>query len=233
MLRNLAKIIFLAALTVAGSVGIYVYQTRNTAQEQIADLTKKKEQLEQIVQRLGSERRIAQVLVTEQHRDENNVLVTTLLLVEETRAGASLPPKRITVRGDHIYIDALVIKFQEQYIKEGDVLRGQSIALFDKIFGSAEKPEQATRIDEPGRIPDIYRGSDAKVSDFEQALWKGFWKLAEDPQLAQSQGVRVAQGQSIYGPLKPELLYTLTIKPDGNIDMTQQPVPAVFREAMR
>ncbi len=233
MIRDLVKILFLALLAVAGGVGIYVYSFRNSSQQQIVDLQRQKQELEQIVQRLGSERRIAQVLVTDQHRDSQNVLKTTLLLVEESRAGVALPPKRITVAGDHIYIDALVIKFDEEYSKAGDPLRGQSIALFDKVFGSAEMPDQATRIDPPGRIPDIYRGSDAAVSEFEQSLWKSFWNLASNPELARSQGVRVAQGQSIYGPLATDKLYTLTIRPDGNIDMTAQPVPAVFREAMK
>jgi Ni/Co efflux regulator RcnB len=234
MLRNLTKLAFLTILAVAGVAGIVAYhQSRDVKDERIAELKREKQQLEQIVERLSSERRIAQVLVTEQHRDDKGVLHTTLLLVEETKAGRTLPPKRITVRGDHVYIDALVIKFEENYIKDGDALRGQSIALFDKVFGSAEKPADATRIDEPGRIPEIYRGADVTVSDYEQALWREFWRLAEDQELARTQGVRVAQGQSVYGPLKPDLLYTMTIKPDGNIDMTAAPVPAVFREAMR
>ncbi len=233
MLRNLAKIAFLAALACAGSVGIYIYQARDAADQEKADLKRRNQQLEQIVERLSSERRIAQVLVTEQQRDEQGLLHTTLLFVEETRDGRTLSPRRITVRGDQIYIDALVIKFGHDYIKEGDALRGQSIALFDKIFGSAEKPDEATRIDEPGRIPEMYRGTDPRISDFEQALWRGFWELAQNPELAASQGVRIAQGQSVYGPLRPELLYTLTITPDGNIDMTAQPVPAVYRVALK
>src|SRR5690606_41553723 len=50
--------------------------------------------------------------------------------------GRTQSPRRITVRGDHVYIDALVIKFDQSFLKAGDELRGQSIALFDKIFGS-------------------------------------------------------------------------------------------------
>ncbi|MCC6240411.1 MAG: hypothetical protein IT448_08965 [Phycisphaerales bacterium] len=233
MVRNLAKLIFLACLVVAGSVGIYYYQTRSAAERKIAALAQQNQELEQLVHRLASQRRIAQVLVTEQNRDADGVLHTTLLFVEETRDGRPLSPQRITVLGDHIYIDALVIKFEDEYIKSNDALRGQSIALFDKIFGSAQKPEQATHIDAPGRIPEIYRGTDARVSNFEQSLWRGFWDLAQDPKLAASQGVRVARGQSVYGPLTPDQLYTLTIRPDGNIDMTVAPVPAVFRQAMK
>ena len=233
MARTVIKVVFLGMLVLAGSAGIYLYQHSDPDARQIADLTRQKEQLEQIVQRLSAERRIAQVLVTQQHRDEQGVLVTTLLFVEETRSGRTLPPKQVVVRGEHAYIDALVIKFDKPYLENGDALRGQSIALFDKIFGSAQTPQDATRIDSPGHIPEIYRDTDPRISEFEQSLWQRFWELAADPEQAAAAGVRVAHGQSVYGPFEPDKLYTLTIETNGNISMTSQPVPAVYREAMK
>ncbi len=233
MLRTAFKIAFLALLVAAGTVGVYIYSGADSDAQQIAQLRREAEQLQQIVQRLSAERRIAQVLVTEQHRDEDGQLITTLLFVEETRDGRTLPPKQIVVRGEHVYIDALVIKFEQPYLESGDALRGQSIALFDKIFGSAQTPEEATRIDTPGRIPEIYRNTDPVISQFEQSLWNQFWELARDPRQAAQAGVRVAHGQSVYGPFEPDMLYTLTIETNGNISMSAQPVPAVYREAMK
>lgn len=233
MVRTAVKIVFLAALVLAGAAGIYIYSGANSDARQIAELRRETEQLQQIVSRLSAERRIAQVLVTDQQRDDAGILVTTLLFVEETRDGRTLPPKQIVVRGDHAYIDALVIKFDKPYLESGDALRGQSIALFDKIFGSAQAPDDATRIDTPGRIPEIYRNTDPVISQFEQSLWDQFWELAANPAQAAQAGVRVAHGQSVYGPFESDKLYILTIETNGNISMTAQPVPAVYREAMR
>lgn len=233
MARTVSKVIFLAMLVLLGSAGIYLYRHSDPDARQLAALQREKEQLEQIVQRLSAERRIAQVLVTEQIRDEQGVLVTTLLFVEESRSGRTLPPKQVVVRGEHAYIDAMVTKFEQAYLESGDALRGQSIALFDKIFGSAQAPEEATRLDTPGRIPEIYRDTDPRISEFELSLWQRFWELASDPQKAAAAGVRVAHGQSVYGPFEPDKLYTLTIETNGNISMTSQPVPAVYREAMK
>lgn len=232
MIRQVLKIASLFVLLMAGAVGVWYYQQQSSAQRQIADLKRETQQLQAIVERLSTERRIAQVLVTDQQRVDG-VLETTLLFVEETRDGRTQSPRRITVRGDHVYIDALVIKFDQSFLKAGDELRGQSIALFDKIFGSAQTPDQAERIDHPGRIPEIYRGTSAHVSQFEQTLWSQFWALATDAEFARANGVRVAHGQSVYGPFEPGKLYILGIEPNGNISMTAEPVPAVYREWMK
>lgn len=232
MIRQTLKIVALFVLLAAGTVGVWYYQDQSSASRKIADLTREKEQLEAIVERLSTEKRVAQVLVTDQRRVDG-VLETTLLFVEEAKDGRSLPPRQIVVRGDHAYIDALVIKFDQSFLKAGDALRGHSIALFDKIFGSAQTPEQAYRIDQPGRIPEIYRGTPSHIGEFEQTLWSQFWALATDPDFARQQGVRVAHGQSVYGPFEPGKLYTLSIEANGNINMTAQPVPAVFREWMK
>ncbi len=62
----------------------------------------------------------------------------------------------------------MVVKFDGKYVAGRDPLRGQSIALFTRLFGDKQTPEQAHRIDDPAQIPTIYRGVDPRVSDFEE-----------------------------------------------------------------
>jgi hypothetical protein len=232
MFRIIVKIIGLTALVVAGSVGIYVYYGQSPAEKQIKQLEQEKKQLEQIVQRLTDERRIAEMLVTDQQTIDG-VLHTTVLFVEYAKDGTTLPPKSFTLVGDTVHIDAMVIKFDGKYVEQNDPLRGHSIALFTKIYGSEQTPAQGFVIDEPGRIPDIYRGIDPKVSQFEQTLWKDFWRLAEDPAYRQSMGVRVADGQGSWGPLERDKLYTLSIESDGGINKTSEPLRGIYREALK
>ena len=141
--------------------------------------------------------------------------------------------RSFSIEGDTAHIDALVIKFDGQYVRENDPLRGQSIALFTRIYGDKQKPSEGLAIDEPGRIPDIYRGADPRVSEFEQKLWKDFWRLAQDESYRREMGVRVANGQGVWGPFEPEKLYTLTIETNGGINITSEPLRGIYREALK
>jgi hypothetical protein len=232
MFRGIAKILLLSVLVVAGSVGIYLYRDHFSASRDIRRLEEEKKELQQIVQRLSAESRRADVLVTDQ-KTIDGVLNTTLLFVEYDRNEVALPAKRFTVKGDFIHIDAMVIKFERGFIEENDPLRGHSIALFTKIYGDAERPADAAMIDPPNEIPGIYRDADPRVSEFEMQLWKNFWKLAEDPKLRAERGVRIANGQGVWGPFEINRLYTLTIESDGGLNLVYEPIKGIYQEALK
>ena len=118
-------------------------------------------------------------------------------------------------------------------VEQNDPLRGHSIALFTKLYGDHQSPEQAFLIDEPGKIPDFYRGADPQVSSFEQELWQNFWRLAEDKDYRKAKGVRVANGQGLWGPFAPDKLYTLTLDADGGLNLSSEPLKGIYREAMK
>src|SRR5215207_5677360 len=166
MLRALWKILALSCLVLTGSVALWKYQDHTAASREIARLEKKTQMLEQVVQRLGDEKRVAELLVTEQRTDTGGNLQTTLLFVEYTRGGESLPPKVFTIEGKLAHVDAMVIKFDQHFVAEGDPLRGHSIALFTKIYGDKQSPASAMNIDEPGQVPQIYNDADPKLASF-------------------------------------------------------------------
>jgi hypothetical protein len=232
MFKGLIKNIGLLALVVAGSVGIYTYYSQSPIERENQLLKEDKKRLEEIVVRLGGERRVAEMLVTDQQKI-NGVPRTTILFVEYTKNGSTLPPKSFTVEGDTVHIDALVIKFDGEYVQKNDPLRGQSIALFTKIYGANQAPADGFDIDTPGRIPDIYRDADPRVSEFEQKLWQDFWRLANDKTYRESMGVRVADGQGTWGPMEPNKLYTLSIESNGGINKTAEPLKGIYREALK
>lgn len=232
MLRWLGKIIGLGVFMIVGSIGIWYYQDHFSARHQIQQLEEKTRVLKQVVQRLSDEKRVAKVLVTDQKR-VNGVLQTTLLFVENDRNGESLPPRSYVVEGEMAHIDALVIKFDRHFVSEADPLRGHSIALFTRIYGDKQSPADAQPMDEPGRIPDIYRGADPRVSQFEQELWKDFWKLAADASFRQEKGVRVANGQGVWGPFEPDKVYTITLESDGGLNIASEPLEGIYKEALK
>ena len=172
-------------------------------------------------------------MVTSQHTDAAGIVHTTLLFVEYGRDGSPLPGLTFTVLGDTVHIDALVIKFDGKFVEENDSLRGHSIALFKSIYGDHEAPANAQPIDTPGHIPAVYRESDRTVSRFEQSLWSDFWKLADDPAYRAKMGVRVAEGEGVWGPFHPNRLYTLTLETAGGLNLTSEPLRGIYRELLQ
>lgn len=233
MFRNFFNLVFLCAMIVASSVGIYIYRDRYAAERQIHKLQEEKLQLQQVVKRLSNERRVAEVLVTDQ-RTVNGKLQTTLFFVEYNRDGSTtLPPKQFTIEGKGAHFDAMVIKFDRDFVAKDDPLRGHSIALFTKVYGNHQTPAEGFTIDTPGRIPDVYRGADPQASSFEQSLWQDFWKLYDDKEYRQKMGVRVANGQGVWGDFEPDKLYTITVESDGGVNITAEPLKGIYREALK
>jgi len=166
----------------------------------------------------------------------DGVLQTTLLFVEYAKDGSPLPAKRFTFEGKTAHIDAMVINFDGRYVENRDPLRGRSIALFTRIFGDKQTPAQAPRIDDPGHIPAIYQDADPKVSQFEQDLWKDFWRLADDEAYRKSMGVRAtggAQGEAVWRPFEPGKLYSITLQHDGGLSITSAPLKGIYSEALK
>jgi hypothetical protein len=231
MLRTAAKLVFLSVLVLAGAGGLY-YHRQGTTAGKLDEARQRNEQLKQVVQRLQAERRVADVIVTDQKTVEG-VKKTTLLFVEYARDGTTLPARRFTIDGDVAHVDALVVKFERDFVQANDPLRGHSVALFTRLYGENQPPEKAFPIDPPREVPEAYRGADPHLSDFERGLWADFWKLAEDENYRKEKGVRVAQGEGVWAPFKPDRLYTLTLESDGGLAITSSPLKGIYREALK
>jgi hypothetical protein len=236
MLRPFGKIFGLSFLLLIASVGIVYYQHATSTEKKIEKLEDEKRQLEQIVQRITTEKRVADILVSHQGRDANGQLQTTLLFVEYDKKDQPLPARSFTIAGDTAHIDAMVIKFDRDFVAQADPLRGHSIALFTKLYGEHQNPGDALPIDPPGKIPDVYRGAEPQVSEFEMSLWNDFWKLYDDESYRKAKGVRIeggAGGQSVWGLFKPDRLYTITLESAGGLSMTSAPLRGIYSAALR
>ena len=237
MLRSVGKLFGLTFMLLACAAGVLYYQHATSTEQQIHKLEDEKRQLEQVVQRITTEKRVADILVSHQEKDAaTGQIQTTLLFVEYDKNDKPLPAKSFTIAGDTAHIDAMVIKFDREFVAQGDALRGHSIALFTKLYGEQQSPGDAQPIDPPGKIPDVYRGADPQVSEFELSLWKDFWRLYDDENYRRSKGVRVeggAAGQSVWGPFKPDRLYTITLESAGGLSMTSSPLRGIYSAALR
>jgi hypothetical protein len=235
MVRALAKTLFLALLIVGGSFTLFFYYEHNTTRQQLKAEQQKNEELKQIINRIETDRRLARILVTDQKMVDAQ-LKTTLLFVEYTRDGTALPAKQFTINGNEAHFDAQVVKFKDQYLnakdQELDPLRDQAIMLFVRVYGADQAPDAGFPIDVPGQIPEVYRGTDPHVSDLEQDIWTNFWKLYNDRDARDARGIRGLHGEGLYGQFLPGHLYTITLRPDGDGTIAEEPLDPLMEKAL-
>jgi hypothetical protein len=224
-----------ALLVGAGAGGIYVADRlvfapgremeRRLAERdaQIRALTERAQALEAAVRLLRHTERRARIVVLDQARGADGYLVTRLRFSELDPGGEAVgEPREFTVTGDEVYVDALVVKFEDEFVTAGDALKGRSLLLFRRIFGDRHRPVEAQVLDKEGQMPQAYAAEKAP-SAFERDLWAQFWALANDPAEARRRGVRALHGEAVSTKLRQGGVYLVTFRSTG--ELTIQPAP--------
>lgn len=183
---------------------------------QVDELSREKARLVAYAERLSASRRVAQVHVVVQREDPQGGTVNTLLWQEIGADGVIGEPRLLKARGTLVYFEALVIKFEHVYVGQGDEQRGTSLAMFRRVFGDRQAPES---------VPDLDRSAppaqwDSDVSAGHQAeLWQRFWDLADDPHLAATYGVRVAQVEAPAVRLRAGQIWEVRLDAGGGLNL--------------
>ena len=189
-----------------------------------AELAKKAEELErsQLARRLLKMRhRIARLRVVDQVRDPNSEEVTTTVEfyeVNEDGAPVSEERKVYSLRGEQIFIECLVAKFEDEYIEREALDRSTAICLFQRIWGNAQSADEGLAIEGSTTSPTSYRRG-GQMSDLEERIWGEFWTIANDPQLAAELGIRAAHGSAPNTKVEKEAVYELELRSTGEFTL--------------
>jgi hypothetical protein len=222
------------ALVFAGSGGLYltwelVIQPRKEMERrlkekddkiavqvaQIGELEKEKAKLQTYLKLLKHSERRAQIEVLRQDKDGEGRVVNTLRFREIQPDGTPIGAARdLQLVGDEIYLDTLVIKFEDHFIEEGDPLKGKALLLFRRIFSNKVAPDDGYRLDKEYQAPEIFAVKSAPT-EFEAELWKKFWDVANNETLQKKFGVKAAHGQAAYSRLQPNKVYHLILRSTG------------------
>lgn len=185
--------------------------------------------LEQIVERLNADSRVAEVLVTEVKFDEaTRKHMTTIKFLEYDAAGRPLEPRYFTFKGNVIQFQSLVIRFDDQYVKKGSPLKGKSAYLFWKVFMLDSSQTQEFTLTPYGTIPQSYK-LDEVTHRYERKLWQHFWDYALDPKQANQDGIKNAQIEAPGTVFVPGVLYTIRIEHDGGLRIDARPLSPIFQ----
>ncbi len=173
--------------------------------------------LELALHYLKIDHRVARFTAVDQFKDDAiGEIISVIEFVELNDAGQPIDtPRRFQIRGDLVYIDGWVVKFDDKYVEQADLERGTSLLLFKRIFGSGQRPDDGFPLDEAGSAPRVY-SRDGKMSDFEKKIWADFWTIANDPDRARQLGIRAAHGGAPFMKVEKGKSYRILLRASGD-----------------
>jgi hypothetical protein len=203
-----------------------VVKPRQALQDQIREqkqailkLQQDKERLEAYLKILKHVERRARIEVLKQVKDDRGNQQNTIRFTEIGDDGKPVSAAReLTLPGQEIYFDTMVIKFEDHFVEQDDPVKGRALMLFRRIFSNTMRAQDGIVIDAEGQAPGVY--SEAGPSDFEKNLWKRFWELANDEKLAKEHGVRAIHGDAPYMRLEPDHIYEVALRSTGEVIIT-------------
>lgn len=176
-------------------------------------------QKEAMLERLARDRRVAHIDVLSQEVDPDTgtIITTTVMFIEVDDRGRELARRTMTIPGGVLFVDCWTVKFHNEDVAIGHPLRGRTLILLRRLYSDQLAPRDGLTLDTPGAIPAGYAGSEAAV--FEQQIWAQFWHIATDPQLARELGVRIAQGEVVYKPVRAGEAFVLAVDAAGGMNL--------------
>ncbi len=177
-------------------------------------------ELEVRLQLLKVDHRVARIEVLEQGPSPTDPArtETTVRFVEYDRDGLPVDGgQEITLEGTKLYLETLVIKFEDDYVEAGEFLRGTSLCLFRRMFSESVAPVDGVEIDEGGTHPYPYTGGDSADELFQAELWSRFWEYANDPEAAAEKGVRAMHGEAPFVEMREGKSYKVELRSSGGL----------------
>ncbi len=220
--RTLVSVLVLVLLFAIGALGMKGYFIWKKYSNQIRVL-------EKMVERLEADTRIAEVLVTNvEFNPITQQHMTTIKFLEYDTEGRAMWPKYFTFAGNVIQFQSLVVRFDDSFVKAGDVLKGRSAYLFWKAFLLNGEKTQEYTITELNEVPAGYK-IDGPRNQFEEELWRDFWKYALDSRKAAGKGIKNAQIEAPGTKFVPGVLYSVKIEHDGGIRIDTKEIPEILK----
>ena len=179
------------------------------------------QRLETSMKLLKVDRRAANVTVLEKGTDDqgNPFMEVSFTEVDENDNPIGTI-RNYRLKGEKLYIDGWIATFDDKYVEEADELRAASLFVFKSIYGDAEMPRDAQRLDvesHDNSPPGIYK--DDRKREFEQRIWGDFWKVCNDAQLQDELGIRYSQGQTSYVKPLEGKTYRVNIRASGGMSL--------------
>ena len=212
---SIPKILLLVLFTaILLLIAIGVYKTSSA----IENLLTENKKLKQALTNLTDTGKIGYAKVISQTLDSQSKVISTELKFVETARDNELDKileKNYTIEGDIIHFDALIVKFGNKVVMNGEK---KSLYLWRRIYGETMPPGAGFPIEEPNKEPQRYNELLKELSLRQrEVFWKSIWDLANDPQKLRKYDIEAIFGNVTYVKLKKGLLYIFRISATGQV----------------
>jgi len=211
--KALPGLAVLGAVVLAGVLAYTHYFSSTT----IHQLLTENKTLSSAIANLSIEQDIGRARVVKQRVNEDGELETTLRFIQTAHGKPQeiVNEQEFTVRGDVVHFDALIIKFDEQWVRDG---KERALYLWRRVYDESTPPESAMAIETVGKLPERYFALTKGLRDAEKALfWDEIWNLGHDPNRLEKYGIRAVYGNAVYLRMVPDRLYHFKINASGQI----------------
>lgn len=175
---------------------------------------------------LKVDHRVARLRILDQFNDnDTGETFTKVSFVElDDRNEEIGAPKKYTVKGEQIYVDGWVVKFDDKYVEDADLYRATALFIFRRLYGDGQEPRGGELLDTEGSAPKIYTRGD-EMSDFEKRIWDDFWSVANNKSKQDELGIHAAHGLSAHVKAKKGMTYRVELGATGDVSLIPEDAP--------
>jgi len=211
--KIITTVVVLAAIATAAVLAVAFYFSSSS----IHSLLTENHELNRAIRNLTYEQQIGFATLKSQSRNELGQVQSLVRFVQTApgRPDEIVSEELFVVEGKVIHFDALIVKFTDDYVKDG---KGRALYLWRRIYGESEAPKDGARIQAPGEAPERYEmiTRSLRLKD-RPVFWDAIWELANDPHRLSQYGVEAVFGNAIYTKMEPDKVYLFKISPTGQI----------------
>lgn len=192
-----------------------------------ADVEAKKQQIQKLETSLALlkvDHRLARLKVVDQEVDtQTKEEYSDVEFVELNDEGEPIDvPRKFRIKGDVVFIDNWIVKFEDKYVEEADLERSTSLVLFRRIFGEMQQPIDGFPLDSPDKRPAAYAAGQREMTDFEKKIWDDFWNIANDEKKAAEMGIRAAHGEAVSIRVQEGKSYRISLRASDGLSIVPE-----------
>lgn len=182
----------------------------------ISELEREKAEMLRYAQRITASRRVAQVNVVDQQAGDDGVTHSVLHWQQISPSGVLGPVEVLDLKGDQVYFEAMVVKFEYDLIGRETPGKSTNLALFRRAFGSDQAPSSGHPLDQTA--PSVEGGKRSENSA-DRFAWARFYDVVSHPELAKEFGIRIAQCEAPSVPVKKGQVWEVTLDAAGGLNL--------------
>ena len=183
----------------------------------IHELLAENKHLKQAVTNLTREEQIGYAKVISQQAEDGKPPTTTIKFVETARDDKlkKILEKEYTIEGDIIHFDALIVKFGDKIVMDGET---RALYLWRRVYGEKMAPQDGFSIEQPGTEPHRYKDLLKTLPlEHRQLFWSNIWELANNTEKLKQYDIEAIYGNVVYASLREGLIYVFKISPTGQV----------------